>query len=89
MACPYHGNKVQFLGDGKVIIDRNISSQAVQQVLPLQVVDSLVWTYGLSWRERDGKLTAEAIEPKLPIPDYSYVPHLPKSHSQLQIIGLP
>ena len=88
LACPYHGNKVQFFGDGKVIIDGNISSQAIQQVLPLQIVDSLVWTYGLSWQEQDGKLVAEPIEPKLPIPDYSNVSYLPKSHSQLQISGL-
>ena len=88
LACPYHGNKVQFLGDGKVIIDGKVSSQAIQPVLPLQVVDTLVWTYGLNWQEKDSKLVAEAIEPKLPIPDYSNVPHLPQSHSQLQVKGL-
>ena len=49
LACPYHGNKVQFLSDGRIIIDDNISSQALQQVLPLQIVDGLVWTYGLNW----------------------------------------
>ena len=85
LACPYHGNKVQFLGDGTVIIDGNISSKAIQPVLPLQIVDRLVWTYGLNWYEQDGKLTARSLEPKLPIPDYSNIPHLPKSHSQLRI----
>lgn len=84
LACPYHGNKVQFSGDGTVIIDGSISTQAIQQVLPLQIVDRLVWTYGLNWYEQDGNLTT-TIEPKLPIPDYSNIPHLPQSHSQLQI----
>lgn len=88
LACPYHGNKVQFFGDGKVVIDGNISNQAIQTVLPLQVVDGLVWTYGLSWREQDGKLVAQPIEPKLPIPDYSNVPNLTKSHPQLKLEGL-
>ena len=96
LACPYHGNKVQFFGDGKVIIDRQVSSKAIQTVLPLQVVDNLVWTYGLSWRcaasplgqEQDGKLVAVPIEPKLPIPDYSHVPNLPEHCSQLQLEGL-
>jgi phenylpropionate dioxygenase-like ring-hydroxylating dioxygenase large terminal subunit len=85
LACPYHGNKVQFLGDGKVIIEENISSQAIQQVLPLQVIDGLVWSYGLHWKEYEGKLVSEAIKPKLPIPDYSHIPFLPKSHSQLHL----
>ncbi|MEO1672725.1 MAG: Rieske 2Fe-2S domain-containing protein [Cyanobacteria bacterium J06631_2] len=85
LACPYHGNKVQFFGDGKVVIDGNISSQAIQTVLPLEIVDGLVWTYGLSWQERDGKLVATQIEPKLPIPDYSHVPHLPAGYTQVQL----
>jgi phenylpropionate dioxygenase-like ring-hydroxylating dioxygenase large terminal subunit len=88
LACPYHGNKVQFFGDGKVIIDDKVSSQAIQTVLPLQVVDRLVWTYGLKWQEQDGKLVAQTIEPKLPIPDYSHVIHLPKSYTQLELEGL-
>ena len=88
LACPYHGNKVQFLGDGKVITEGNVSSQAIQSVLPLQIVDSLVWTYGLNWQEKEGKLVSELIKPKLPIPDYSNLPFLPKSYSQLQINGL-
>ena len=96
LACPYHGNKVQFVGDGKVIIEGKISSQAIQAVLPLQVVDGLVWTYGLRWRrqastlgqERGGKLVSEAIEPRLPIPDYSNIPFLPKSDSQLHLSKL-
>lgn len=88
LACPYHGNKVQFLGDGKVIIDGNIYTPAIQPVLPLQIVDRFVWTYGLRRREKDGKLVTEPIEPKLPIPDYSNVPYLPKSHSQLQVSKL-
>lgn len=41
LACPYHGNKVQFFGDGKVIIDGN-STQAIQPVLPLHIVDRFV-----------------------------------------------
>jgi phenylpropionate dioxygenase-like ring-hydroxylating dioxygenase large terminal subunit len=84
LACPYHGNKVQFFGDGKVIIDGNVSSQPIQTALPLKIVDDFVWTYGLQWFERDGKLVSKTIEPKLAIPDYSNVPDLPKSHSQLQ-----
>ena len=85
LACPYHGNKVQFLGNGKAIIEGNISSQAIQSVLPLQVVDGLVWTYGLSWQEKDGKLVSESIKPKLPIPDYHNIPFLPQYHSQLHL----
>ena len=85
LACPYHGNKVQFLGDGKVITEGNISSQAIQSVLPLQVIDSLVWTYGLHWQEQEGKLVSKAIEPKLPIPDYSNIAFLPKSNSKLHL----
>ncbi|NJL51297.1 MAG: Rieske 2Fe-2S domain-containing protein [Hydrococcus sp. SU_1_0] len=88
LACPYHGNKVQFFGDGTVIIDSKVSSRAIQQVLPLQVVDRLVWTYGLEWREEDGKLVAQPIEPKLPIPNYLNVPDLRKGHSQLKLEGL-
>ena len=88
LACPYHGNKVQLLGDGKVIVEDNISSQAIQAVLPLQVFDGLVWTYGLNWQEIGGKLVSEAIEPKLPIPDYSNIPFLPKSDSQLHLSKL-
>jgi nitrite reductase/ring-hydroxylating ferredoxin subunit len=88
LACPYHGNKVQFFGDGKVIIDNKVSSQAIQQVLPLQVVDRLVWTYGLKWREQNGKLVAQSIEPKLPIPSYLSVPNLPEVYSQLKLEGL-
>ena len=88
LACPYHGNKVQFLGDGRVIIDGSISSKAIQTLLPLQVVDSLVWTYGLHWQEQDRKLVSQLIKPKLPIPDFSNVPFLPESHSQLQVNGL-
>ncbi len=74
LACPYHGNKVQFFGNGQVVIDNNISSQAIQQTLPLQIVDGLVWTYGLKWQENEGKLIATAITPKLPIPDFSNIP---------------
>ena len=85
LACPYHGNKVQFFGDGKVAIDGNISSQAIQPVLPLEIVDGLVWTYGLSWSEKDGKLTAKAIAPKLPIPDFSHAIYLPEGYSQIQL----
>ena len=88
LACPYHGNKVQFFGDGKVIIDGKVSSQAIQPVLPLQVIDDLVWTYGLDWQEKAGKLFATSIEPKLPIPDYSQVPNLPEYCSQLRLEGL-
>ena len=88
LACPYHGNKVQFFGDGKVIIDGKVSSQAIQPVLPLQIIDGLVWTYGLSWREKDGKLVAEEIEPKQPLPDYRHVANLPEGYSQLQLEGL-
>lgn len=88
LACPYHGNKVQFFGDGKVVIDGKISSQAIQTILPLEVVDDLVWTYGLSWKEEDGKLVSTPIEPKLPIPDYSNVPNLTKAHTQLKLKGL-
>ena len=84
LACPYHGNKVQFFGDGKVIVDGNISERTIQSVLPLQIVDGLVWTYGLSWQEQN-KLLAQPIEPKLPIPNYRYVPYLPEGHSQLQL----
>ena len=29
-------------------------------VLPLEIVDGLVWTYGLSWSEQDGKLTGKS-----------------------------
>ena len=85
LACPYHGNKVQFFGDGKVIVDGKVSGQAIQPVLPLQIVDDLVWTYGLSWQKKDGKLFATSIEPKLPIPDYSKVPNLPEYCSQLKL----
>ena len=88
VACPYHGNKVQLLGDGQAIIEGNLSSQAIQAVLPLQVVDGLVWSYGLHWQQRDGKLVSEAIEPRLPIPDYSNIPFLPKSDSQLHLSKL-
>ena len=88
LACPYHGNKVQFLGDGKVITEGNLSSQAIQSVLPLQVIDSLVWTYGLHWHKKEEKLVSEPIEPKLPIPDYSNIPFLPKYHSQLHLSKL-
>jgi len=85
LACPYHGNKVQFFGDGKVAIDGNISNQAIQPVLPLEIVDGLVWTYGLSWSEKDGKLTAKAIEPKLPIPDFNHIHYLPKNYDRIQL----
>lgn len=88
LACPYHGNKVQFFGDGKVIVDGNVSHQAIQPVLPLQIVDGLVWTYGLDWQEQDGKLIATPIEPKLPIPDYSHLPHLPEGYSKVQLAEL-
>lgn len=88
LACPYHGNKVQFLGDGKVIVDGNISSQDIQQVLPLQVVNGLVWIYGLDWQESEGKLVSEPIEPLLPIPDYSNIAFLPKYNSQLHLSEL-
>ncbi|MEO0836254.1 MAG: Rieske 2Fe-2S domain-containing protein [Cyanobacteria bacterium J06642_3] len=87
LACPYHGNKVQFFGDGKVVVDGNPSNQAIQPVLPLQVIDGLVWTYGLDWHEQDGKLLASAIEPKLPIPDYSHLSHLPEGYPQIQLQG--
>ncbi len=85
LACPYHGNKVQFLGDGKVIIEGNISSQNIQQVLPLQVIDGLVWTYGVHWQEQNGELVSEPIEAKLPIPDYSKISFLPEYHSHLHL----
>ena len=85
LACPYHGNKVQFFGDGKVAIDGKVSNQAIQPVLPLEIVDGLVWTYGISWQEKDGKLIATAIDPKLPIPDFSNVLYLPEGYSQLQL----
>ena len=85
LACPYHGNKVQFFGDGKVIIDGNISLQAIQTVLPLKIVDGLVWTYGLSWQEENGKLVATEIEPKLPIPDFSHVLYLPSGYDRIQL----
>ena len=85
LACPYHGNKVQFFGDGKVAIDGNISSQAIQPVLPLEIVDGFVWTYGLSWLEQDGKLTAKAIAPKLPIPDFSHLRYLPENYDRLEL----
>ena len=88
IACPYHGNKVQLLGDGNVIVEGNTSSQPLQAVLPLQVVDDLVWTYGLNWQEKDGKLVSKIIEPKLPIPDYSNIPFLPKPDSQLHLSQL-
>ena len=84
LACPYHGNKVQFFGDGKVVVDRNISSKAIQTVLPLEIVNGLVWTYGLDWQE-EGKLVAKAIEPKLPIPDFSHVLYLPKNYDRIQL----
>lgn len=85
LACPYHGNKVQFLGDGKAIIEGNISSQTIQSVLPLQVIDGLVWSYGLDWQERDGKLVSEPIKPKLSVPDYSNIFVLPQLDSPLRI----
>ncbi|MEM9924702.1 MAG: Rieske 2Fe-2S domain-containing protein [Cyanobacteria bacterium P01_D01_bin.50] len=85
LACPYHGNKVQFLGDGKVIVEGNISSKDIQQVLPLQVINGLIWTYGLHWQEKDGKLVSAPIEPKLPIPDYSNIAFLPEYNSQLHL----
>ena len=88
LACPYHGNKVQFFGDGKVAIDGKVSSQAIQPVLPLEIIDGLVWTYGLSWQEKDGKLIATKIEPKLPIPNFSHVLYLPEGYSQIQLEGL-
>ena len=88
LACPYHGNKVQFFGDGKVAIDGKVSSQAIQPVLPLEIIDGLVWTYGLSWQEKDGKQIATAIEPKLPLPDFSHVLYLPEGYPQLQLEGL-
>lgn len=88
LACPYHGNKVQFLGDGKVIIEGKISSQAIQQVLPLQIIDGLIWTYGLHRYEKEGKLVSEPIKPKLPIPDYRNIFVLPNSNSQLRISEL-
>ena len=47
LACPDRGNKVQFIGDGMVIIDGNTSSKAIQPVLPLQVVDRFAW-FGLT-----------------------------------------
>lgn len=85
LACPYHGNKVQFFGDGKIVVDGKVSTKAVQPVLPLQIADGLVWTYGLRWQEQNGKLIPEAIASKLPIPDYSKVPNLPEYCSQLQL----
>ena len=88
LACPYHGNKVQFFGDGTAIVDGNVSNQTIQAVLPLQIVDGLVWTYGLSWQEQNGKLFSAAIVPRLPIPDYRHILHLPEGYSQLQLQGL-
>lgn len=88
LACPYHGNKVQFFGDGQVIIDGKASNQPIQTVLPLKIIDGLVWTYGLSWQEKEGKLVASAIAPKLPIPNYSYVPYLPPSCSEIKLESL-
>lgn len=88
LACPYHGNKVQFFGDGKAVIDGKVSNQPIQTVLPLQIVDGLVWTYGLSWREEDGKLVAIEIAPKLPIPNYRHVPHLPPSCAEIKLESL-
>ncbi|MEL6930998.1 MAG: Rieske 2Fe-2S domain-containing protein [Cyanobacteria bacterium J06600_6] len=88
LACPYHGNKVQFFGNGKVIVDRNISNKAIQTVLPLEIVDGLVWSYGLNWQEKDGKQVATKIEPKLPIPDFSRVLYLPEGYEEIQLEGL-
>ena len=85
LACPYHGSKVQFLGNGQVIIEDKLSRKAIQQILPLQVIDGLVWTYGLKWQENKGKLIATAIEPKLPIPDFSKLPLPIESSSQFKI----
>ncbi len=85
LACPYHGNKVQFFGDGKAIIEGNISRKPIQSVLPLKVIDGLVWTYGLHWEEKQGELLSEPIQPKIPIPDYADIPFLPKYHSQLRV----
>ncbi|MEM6400993.1 MAG: Rieske 2Fe-2S domain-containing protein [Cyanobacteria bacterium P01_D01_bin.116] len=85
LACPYHGNKVQFLGDGKVIVDGNISTKNIQTVLPLQIVNGLVWTYGLNWKEQDRKLISQPIEPKLPIPDFSNIAFLPEYNPKLNL----
>ena len=85
LACPYHGNKVQFFGDGKVVVDGSVSGKPIQPVLPLQIIDGLVWTYGLSWSEKNGALTPSPIEPKLPIPDYRQIPYLTPSQPQLEL----
>lgn len=88
LACPYHGHKVQFLGDGKVIIDGKLSKQSIQTRLPLQIIDGFVWTYGLRWQEKDKKLVSEPIKPKLPIPDYNNIHFLPPYNSQLHLQNL-
>ena len=88
LACPYHGNKVKFLGDGKVIVERNISTKEIQAVLPLQVVNGLVWTYGLNWEEQNGKSISQSIEPRLPIPDYKNINFLPEYNPQLNLSEL-
>ena len=85
LACPYHGNKVQFFGDGKAIIDNNVSNKPLQTVLPLEIIDGLVWTYGLDWQEENGKSVAKAIAPKLPIPDFNHLRYLPENYDRIEL----
>lgn len=72
LKCPYHGHKVQFLSDGRAIIDGKKTSKAIQTQLPLMVKKGLIWSYGIRW-EKDGEYeTPHYVNPKMPIPDYSH-----------------
>ena len=73
LACPYHGHQVQFLKDGRAIINDKATASPMQETLKLTVRGGLVWTYGLKWTKQDGHWQAEQVEPRLPIPDYSHV----------------
>ena len=73
LACPYHGHQVQFLKDGRAIVNEKATAKPLQAKLEITVRDGLVWTYGLHWQKIDGRWVAQQITPKLPIPDYSHV----------------
>ena len=87
LACPYHGHQVQFLEDGRAIIDDKATAKPLQANLPLTVKDGLVWTYGLEWSKTNKKFEPRVIQPRLPIPDYSQLGGLEKYGNSFSLSG--
>jgi phenylpropionate dioxygenase-like ring-hydroxylating dioxygenase large terminal subunit len=76
--CPYHGHQVQFLDDGRAIVEGVVGKRPIQNKLKLTIQDGLVWTYGQTKELVDGRFVYKDIEQKAPIPNYSNLRFLPK-----------